>query len=56
MLFAAVHESAYGTKRTPPSALHMSAFDPKRTRRLILMRGQNRASAAPNVADMPVAM
>ena len=23
--------SAYGTKRTAPSALHMSAFDPKRT-------------------------
>ena len=23
--------SAFGTKRTSPSALHMSAFDPKRT-------------------------
>ena len=26
MLFAAVHESAIGTKRTLPGALHMSAF------------------------------
>jgi CYTH domain-containing protein len=30
-LFAAVHESAFGTKQTSPSALHMSANDPKRT-------------------------
>ena len=27
--------SAIGTKRTSPSALHMSAFDPKRTLRLL---------------------
>jgi len=26
-----VHESAFGTKQTSPSALHMSANDPKRT-------------------------
>ena len=26
--FAAVHESAFATKRTSPSAPHMSAFDP----------------------------
>jgi hypothetical protein len=29
--FAALHESAIGTKRTYRVALHMSAFDPKRT-------------------------
>ena len=31
MLFAAMQEFAFGTKRTSPSALHMSAFDPKPT-------------------------
>jgi hypothetical protein len=31
MLFAAVHESAFGTKRTWAGALQMSAYDPKRT-------------------------
>ena len=31
MLFAAVHESAFGTKQTFLVAPHMSAFDPKRT-------------------------
>ena len=29
MLIAALHESAIGTKRTSPSALHMSAFGGK---------------------------
>jgi hypothetical protein len=29
MLFAAVHESAFGTKRTYRVALHMSAFGGK---------------------------
>ena len=29
MLFAAVHESAIGTKQTSPSALHMSAVGGK---------------------------
>ena len=29
MLFAAVHESAFGTKRTYRVALHMSAFGSK---------------------------
>jgi hypothetical protein len=31
MLFAALHESAIGTKQTSASALHMSAFGVKRT-------------------------
>jgi putative ABC transport system substrate-binding protein len=28
---AALHESAFGPKRTSPSALHIFAYDPKRT-------------------------
>ena len=30
--------SAFGTKRTSPSALHMSAFDPKRTNSLFRLK------------------
>jgi hypothetical protein len=38
MLFAAVHESAYGTKQTCRVALHMSAFGGKADIRRSLLR------------------